>query len=49
MAQAVALIALSESWREVAPRATHFHATRVNPGWAGKQRVATIGRHVFYR
>lgn len=49
VAQAVALIALSDSWRAVVGDATHFHATRVNPGWAGKQRVATIGRHVFYR
>ncbi len=28
--------------------ATHFHATRLNPRWAGLSRVATIGRHVFY-
>jgi spore germination cell wall hydrolase CwlJ-like protein len=49
VAQAVALIAMSESWRAVVGDATHFHATRVNPNWAGKRRVATIGRHIFYR
>ncbi len=29
--------------------ATHFHATRVRPGWSGLTRVSTVGRHVFYR
>jgi spore germination cell wall hydrolase CwlJ-like protein len=30
--------------------ATHYHATRVNPGWAHTgQRVAKISDHVFYR
>ena len=30
--------------------ATHFHANYVNPYWAkGKQRVAKIGRHIFYK
>ena len=29
---------------------THFHATYVKPDWsAERQRVARIGRHVFYR
>jgi N-acetylmuramoyl-L-alanine amidase len=29
---------------------THFHATYVSPDWSKeKQRVARIGRHVFYR
>jgi len=28
--------------------ALYFHATHVSPGWR-KQRVATIGNHVFYR
>ena len=28
----------------------HFHATYVKPDWAGeRERVARIGRHVFYR
>ena len=48
-AKAVALIAISGSWREIAPDATHFHATRVNPGWKNLRRVATVGQHVFYR
>ena len=47
-AKAVALIAISGSWPEVAPDATHFHATRVNPGWK-LRRVATVGQHIFYR
>jgi len=29
---------------------THFHATYVKPDWSTeRQRVARIGRHVFYR
>lgn len=48
-AKAVALIAISGSWPEIAPDATHFHATRVNPGWKNLRRVATVGQHVFYR
>lgn len=47
-AKAIALIAISNSWPEVAPDATHFHATRVNPGWK-LRRVATVGQHIFYR
>jgi N-acetylmuramoyl-L-alanine amidase len=30
--------------------ANHYHATAVHPAWADSmRRVATIGRHVFYR
>ncbi len=47
-AKAIALIAVSNSWPEVVPDATHFHATRVSPGWK-LQRLATVGRHIFYR
>lgn len=46
-ARAIAWIALSDGWREIVPNATHFHATRVNPGW-NLRRIATVGRHVFY-
>jgi N-acetylmuramoyl-L-alanine amidase len=28
--------------------ALYFHAKRVSPNW-GKQRVATVGNHIFYR
>lgn len=29
--------------------ATHYHATSVNPNWAGKlAKVAIIGKHIFY-
>lgn len=48
-ARAIAWIALSQGWKEIVPAATHFHATRVNPGWSNLRRLATIGNHVFYR
>jgi N-acetylmuramoyl-L-alanine amidase len=47
-AKAIALIAISGSWPEIVPDATHFHATRVSPRWK-LRRVATVGQHVFYR
>lgn len=47
-ARAVALIAASQAWPGMVGDATHFHATRVNPGWR-MQRVAAIGGHIFYR
>ncbi len=47
-AKAIALIALGNGWPEIAPEATHFHATWVNPRWNLRQ-VATIGGHIFYR
>ncbi len=47
-AQAIAVIAIADAWPEIVPQATHFHATRVNPGWK-MRRVATVGRHIFYR
>jgi spore germination cell wall hydrolase CwlJ-like protein len=32
------------------PNVTHFHATYVQPLWSSeRQRVARIGKHVFYR
>lgn len=37
-------------WSQRVGAATHYHATSVRPRWAGRlDRVATIGRHVFYR
>ena len=47
-AVAIAQIATSGLWSGPAEGAMYFHATRVAPNW-GKQRVATIGRHIFYR
>lgn len=47
-AVAIARIAQAEDWRNPAPGAMFFHATRVSPGW-NRQRVATLGNHVFYR
>lgn len=47
-AAAIARIAIDEAWASPVPKALYFHATRVSPNW-GKRRVASIGRHVFYR
>ena len=48
-AQAIAVVAVTRNWRNVAPDALSFHATRVAPSWRNMQRVSTIGNHVFYR
>lgn len=48
-AEAIAAIAMQDLWQDVAPQAVAFHATRIRPGWRGMTRVATIGRHVFYK
>jgi N-acetylmuramoyl-L-alanine amidase len=48
-AQAIAVIAATDDWREIVPDATHFHARRVSPGWNRLQRVSAVGNHVFYR
>lgn len=48
-AKAIAMIAAADDWREIVPAATHFHATRVSPGWSKLQRVSAVGNHVFYR
>jgi hypothetical protein len=47
-AQAIAAIAMTGGWREVAPDALAFHAARLSPGWR-MTKVAQIGNHVFYR
>ncbi len=48
-AKAIAAIAATAAWDAIAPRATAFHATRVNTDWTSMHRVGTIGNHVFYR
>lgn len=48
-AQAVAVIAATDNWREVAPEATHFHAARVSPGWHNLRKISRVGNHIFYR
>ncbi len=48
VAKAIATIAATAGWDVVAPRATAFHATRINVGWS-LHKVGTIGNHVFYR
>ena len=47
-AVAIAHIAANDLAESPAPSATAFHATYVSPRWRMK-RVATVGRHVFYR
>lgn len=47
-ALAVARIAATGLWHDVAEGAHSFHSARLNPGWRLK-RVAKIGNHVFYR
>ncbi|MCC7266176.1 MAG: cell wall hydrolase [Caulobacteraceae bacterium] len=49
-ARRVAARALSGFVMAEVGNATHFHATRVSPGWgSGLRQVAQIGLHVFYR
>ena len=47
-AQAIAQIAINESWRNPAEGALYFHASHRSPDW-GRPMVTKIGRHVFYR
>ncbi|HZV56474.1 MAG TPA: cell wall hydrolase [Sphingobium sp.] len=47
-AQAIAQIALEESWRNPAEGALFFHAAYSSPKW-DRPLVARIGRHIFYR
>lgn len=44
----VAQVAMNGLWESTAPDALYFHARRVAPNW-GKQRVAAVGNHIFYR
>ena len=48
-AVAIASIARDGAWREVAPAALFFHASRVSPSWRGMTRVARLGNQIFYR
>jgi spore germination cell wall hydrolase CwlJ-like protein len=47
-AVAIAHIAKNDLADSPVPHATSFHATYVSPRWRMK-RLATVGRHVFYR
>jgi spore germination cell wall hydrolase CwlJ-like protein len=47
-AVAIAHIARNDLAESPVPSATSFHATYVSPRWRMK-RLATVGRHVFYR
>lgn len=48
IAQAVAIVAATGNWHEVAPETTYFHAKRVAPDWSRMKRVSAIGNHIFY-
>ncbi len=48
-AKAIAAIAATAAWEVMAPKATAFHATRINASWSNLHKVGTIGNHVFYR
>lgn len=48
-ARSIAERAMDEPVSQAVGTATFFHATRISPNWRGLQRVATVGRHVFYR
>lgn len=47
-AVALAQIAHDGSWQCEAEGALYFHAARVSPNW-GRQKVARIDNHIFYR
>ena len=39
-----------QEFRGITEGSTHYHATYVDPNWAGSlQLVGTIGKHIFYR
>jgi N-acetylmuramoyl-L-alanine amidase len=44
----VAQVAMNGLWDSTVSDALYFHAKRVSPNW-GKQRVAAVGNHIFYR
>jgi len=49
-AQAIAEAVYYQRYTPQLKGATHFHATYIKPDWAKqKQRVAKIGRHIFYK
>lgn len=48
-ARAVAERAMDGRVSDEVGNSTFFHATRISPNWRGLTRVATVGRHVFYR
>ena len=49
VAKAIAAIAERAVWSSPMARATAFHAIRVAVSWSDKQRLGTIGNHIFYR
>lgn len=49
-AVAIARIARDGAWKQVAPDALFFHATYASPSWRNiKQKIASVGMHIFYR
>ena len=50
IAAQIADILMAGAPRELTAGATHFHASRVSPGWARAfDQTARIGEHIFYR
>jgi N-acetylmuramoyl-L-alanine amidase len=48
----VATAAMEGKLKDFLGRATHYHATYVNPGWASASRIrrlTQVGTHIFYR
>jgi spore germination cell wall hydrolase CwlJ-like protein len=45
----IAANAMDGETSSIVGAATFFHATRLSPNWRGLTRVATVGRHVFYK
>ena len=48
-ARDIAADAVDGEVMETVGSSTFFHATRLSPNWRGLTRVATVGRHVFYK
>lgn len=40
---------VANTYVDIVQGATHFHTTRVNPRWRGKNITTKIGNHVFIR
>lgn len=49
-ARDVAILLMKGERRDITDRATHYHATYVEPYWSKKlKRTAEVGTHIFYR
>lgn len=49
-ARDVAILLMKGERRDITDRATHYHATYVEPYWSKKlERTAAVGTHIFYK